>query len=133
MKNFIFRDLRLDLVGYDLFLAGCGWLWVAVGEWTVYNYPFNCNSDKRSWKFAFIAFFYLRNQTQESGFNQIGGLLTRNISFFCLWWFALYFKVMPNSIDFYKGIFLDVKLASKLTSSIFFDREIRILGGVSTR
>ena len=32
----------------------------------------------------------------------------RNISVFCLWRVALYFKPMPNSIDFYKGIFLYV-------------------------
>ena len=32
----------------------------------------------------------------------------RNISVFCLWRVALYFKAMPNSIDFYKEIFLHV-------------------------
>ena len=51
---------------------------------------------------------FLTNQKQESGFEQVGGLVTRNISVFCLWQVALYFKAMPNSIDFYKGIFLHV-------------------------
>ena len=32
----------------------------------------------------------------------------KNISVFCLQWVQLYFKVMPNSRDFYKGIFLHV-------------------------
>ena len=36
----------------------------------------------------------------------MGSLVTRNISVFCLLQVALYFKAMPNSIDFYKGIFL---------------------------
>ena len=51
---------------------------------------------------------FLTNEKQESGFQQVGGLVTRNISVFCLWRVALYFKVMPNSIDFYKGVFLHV-------------------------
>ena len=38
----------------------------------------------------------------------MGSLVTRNISVFCLLQVALYFKAMPNSIDFYKGIFLHV-------------------------
>ena len=37
-----------------------------------------------------------------------GGLATRNISGFLFFFFALYFKDMPNSIDAYKGIFLHV-------------------------
>ena len=51
---------------------------------------------------------FLTNQKQESGFQQGGGLVTGNISVFCLWRVALYFKAMPNSIKFYKGIFLHV-------------------------
>ena len=60
-----------------------------------------------SYKFAFIFFLsFLTNEKQEPGFQQVGGLETINISVFCL--VALYFKAMPNSIDFYKGIFLHV-------------------------
>ena len=51
---------------------------------------------------------FLTNQTQESGFQQVGDLVTRNISVFCLLRVALYFKAMPNSIDFYKEMFLHV-------------------------
>ena len=61
------------------------------------------------YKFAFILFlFFLTNQKQESGFQQVGGLVTRNISVFCLERVALYFKLMPNSIDFCKEILLHV-------------------------
>ena len=35
-------------------------------------------------------------------------MVMRNISVFCLQRIALYFKVMPTSIDFCKGIFLHV-------------------------
>ena len=56
--------------------------------------------------FLFLSF--LTNQKQEPGFQQVGGLVTRNISAFCLSRVALYFKAMPNLIDFYKGIFLHV-------------------------
>ena len=69
----------------------------------------NRNYDLNSFscKFAFILFLsFLTNQKQESDFQQIGGLVTRDISVFCLQRVVLYFKVMPNSIDFYKGIFL---------------------------
>ena len=45
---------------------------------------------------------------QKSSFQQVGGLVMRNISVFCLQRVALYFKTTPNSIDFYKGIFLHV-------------------------
>ena len=51
---------------------------------------------------------FLANQKQESGFQQVGGLVTRNISVFCLYRVGLYFKAMSNSIDFYIGIFLHV-------------------------
>ena len=60
-------------------------------------------------KFAFITFLsFRRNQKQESNFQQVGGPLTRNLSAFCVYWVALYFKGMPNAIDFYKRIFLSV-------------------------
>ena len=51
---------------------------------------------------------FLTNQKQESGFQQVGGLVTRNISAFCLQRVALYFRAIPSSIDFSKGIFLNV-------------------------
>ena len=51
---------------------------------------------------------FRRNQKQEPNFQQVGFLVTRNISVFCLWRVALYFKVMSNSTDFYKRIFLHV-------------------------
>ena len=53
---------------------------------------------------------FLTNKKQESGFQQVCGLVTRNISVFCLSRVALYFKAIPNSINFYKGIFLHVCL-----------------------
>ena len=60
-------------------------------------------------KSAFIFFLSsLTNQEQESGFQQVGGLVTRNISAFCLQRVALYFRAIPSSIDFSKGIFLNV-------------------------
>ena len=37
---------------------------------------------------------------KESAFQQVGGLVTRNISVFCLKRVVLYFKAMPNSVDF---------------------------------
>ena len=43
----------------------------------------NYNSFIFSYKFAFILFLpFLRNQNQESGFLQVGGVVTRNICFF---------------------------------------------------
>ena len=43
----------------------------------------NCNSYRFSYKFAFIFFLpSLTNQEQESSFQQVGGLVTRNISAF---------------------------------------------------
>ena len=43
----------------------------------------------------------------ESGFQQAGGLVTRNISVFFKR-VVLYFKAMSDLVDFYKGIFLHV-------------------------
>ena len=59
----------------------------------------NCkyNSYKFDYKFAFIPFLpFLRNQKQESNFYQIGGVVTGNVSAFCLKRVTLYFKAMPN-------------------------------------
>ena len=47
-----------------------------------------------------------RNQNQESNFQQVGSLITRNRIAFCLYRVALYFKDIPNSIGFYKMIFV---------------------------
>ena len=47
-----------------------------------------------------------KNQKQESHFQQVGGLVTRKSFDFCLKRVALYLKGVPNSIDFYKMIFL---------------------------
>ena len=49
-----------------------------------------------------------KNQKQEPKIQQVGGLVMRNISSFCLWWVVLYFKGMMISIEFYKRIFLNV-------------------------
>ena len=51
---------------------------------------------------------FQRNQKQESNFQQIDGLVTRDSFAFCLYRAALYFKGMPNSINLYKRIFLHV-------------------------
>ena len=67
------------------------------------------NSHRFSCKFSFILFLpFYANQKQESGSQQVGCLVARNVSVFCFWRVALYFKAIPNSIDFYKGIFLNV-------------------------
>ena len=54
---------------------------------------------------------FRRNQKQELNFQQVGDLVTRNISVFYLQRVVLYFKGMLNSIDFYKRIFLHVILS----------------------
>ena len=51
---------------------------------------------------------FLTNQKQRSDFQQVGGLVMRNISVFYLQRVALYLKAIPNATDFYKGIFLHV-------------------------
>ena len=69
------------------------------------------NRDYNSYKFAFVLFlFFLTNQRQKSGSQQIDGLVTKKYLFFvfCLTESRSYFKTMSNLIDFYKGIFLQV-------------------------
>ena len=69
----------------------------------------NYNSCKFSYKFTLIPFLsFLKYQKQESNFQQGGGLLTRTIFVFCLLRVALYFKALPNSINFYKEPFKNV-------------------------
>ena len=54
----------------------------------------------------FDLLFVLFYKAKELGFQQVASLVTRYISAFCLERVALYFKAMPNSINFYKGIFI---------------------------
>ena len=50
----------------------------------------NYNADKISGRFVFIRFLScFWNQEQKSSFNQVGGLVTTNISIFCLQWLTL--------------------------------------------
>ena len=75
----------------------------------LYDNNCNCNSYKFSYKFAFIPVLsFRRNQKQELKFQQVGDLVTINISAFSLLRVALYCKGIPNSIDFYKKIFWHV-------------------------
>ena len=53
---------------------------------------------------GFYPLFY--NQKQESKLQQIGGLVTRNSFSFCIQRVKLFFKVIPNPINFYKKDFL---------------------------
>ena len=80
-----------------------------IWERFLYENNRNYNSYKFSYKFTFIpCLSFHRNQKQASNFQQVGDLVTRNISVFCLQWVVLYFKGMTNSIDFYKRISLHV-------------------------
>ena len=49
---------------------------------------------------------FLETKNKNLNFQQVGDLVTRNISVFRLWRVALCFKGMLNSMDFYKRIFL---------------------------
>ena len=54
--------------------------------WETVLYKNNCSYDsyKFSYKFVFILFSPLRRiEKQESSFQQVGGLVTRNITYFC--------------------------------------------------
>ena len=55
-------------------------------------------------------YLYLRPFLNTKSKNQIlskdGGLVTRDISVFCLKQVAFYFKAMPNLIDFNEEVFL---------------------------
>ena len=50
--------------------------------------------------------FFLTSQKQESSFQQVDGLVTRNVSVFYLQQVPLYFKAMSNSIRFLLRSFL---------------------------
>ena len=63
----------------------------------------NYSSYRFSHKFVFIPVLsFLRKQEKRIKFLAGCGLVTRNISVFCLQRVALYFKAIPNSINFYK-------------------------------
>ena len=65
---------------------------LAISEIFLHENNCNYNSFKLSGKSTFIIFeSFLRNQKQELNFQQVGGLVTKNISVF---------KVTPNSLDF---------------------------------
>ena len=58
---------------------------VLLAVWEIFLHEDNCNysSYRFSYKLAFILFLsFLTNQKQELGFQQVGGVVTRNISFF---------------------------------------------------
>ena len=71
----------------------------------LYEYNHESTFYKFSYKFANIpVLLYWRNQKQELNFQKVCNLVTINISDFSLQWVTLYFKDMPNLIDFYKCI-----------------------------
>ena len=85
----------------------CVAILLAIWERFLHENNRNYISYRFSYKFTFILFkSFLTSQKQESGFQQVGGLTTRNICFF--YGESRYLKAMPNSTNFYKGIFLRV-------------------------
>ena len=57
---------------------------LAIWEKFLHENNRNYKSNKFSYKFAFILFLpFLTKQKQESGFQQVGCLATKNISAFC--------------------------------------------------
>ena len=60
---------------------------VLLATFDIFLHENNCtyNSYRCSYKFAIVFFLsFLTNQKQESGFQQVAGLVTRNIFDFCL-------------------------------------------------
>ena len=58
---------------------------LAIWEIFLHENNRNYNSYRFSYEFAFVLFLsFLSNQKQESGFQQVSGLVTRNVSVFCL-------------------------------------------------
>ena len=101
---------------------------LAIWEIILHENNRNYNSYRFSYKFAFILFLsFLTNQKQESGFQQIGGLVTRIISVFCLKQVALYFKSHSNSIELYKGILLHVYPVRIIVPCFEFNRHLTTL------
>ena len=60
----------------------------------------NYNSYQSGYKFTFISFCSFIETKTRIKFQQVGDLVARNSFPFCLQRVALYFKGMPNSIDF---------------------------------
>ena len=81
----------------------------AIGKMFLHENNRNYNSYRFSDKSVFILFLsYLTNQKQESGFQQVGGLVTRYISVFFIASCALLQRHVEFNRLFYKGIFLHV-------------------------
>ena len=78
-----------------------------IWERFLYEINLNYNFYNRSYKFTFISFLSFR-RNQESNFQQVGGVVTRNNFTFGLEGVALCFKGMANSINFYKRVYLHV-------------------------
>ena len=60
---------------------------VLLATWEIFLHENNHNyhSYRLDYKFAFTVFLsFLSNQKQESGFQQVDGLVTINVSVFCL-------------------------------------------------
>ena len=56
---------------------------ILLAIWEIFLQENDCDYD--SYRFAFIFFLsFLTNQKQKSGFQQVVGLVTRNVSVFCL-------------------------------------------------
>ena len=65
--------------------ALCSKVVLAIWEMFLHENNRNYNSYRFSYKLAFIfRLSFLTKQKQGSGFQQVGGLVTRNISYFCL-------------------------------------------------
>ena len=80
-----------------------------IWETFLYENNRNYNSCKVNYKVTCIPFLSFRkNQKQESNFQQVGSIVTRNISVFCSQQVALFFRGIPNSTDFHKRIFWHV-------------------------
>ena len=78
---------------------------LAIWEIFLHENNWNYNSYRLSCKYAFVPFLScLRNWKEKSGLNQVGGLVARNISSFCLERVALYFKLILSLIGLHKRI-----------------------------
>ena len=63
----------------------CRKVLLAIWEIILYDNERNYNSYRFSYKLAFILFLsFLTNQKKELGFQEVGGLVTKHISVFCL-------------------------------------------------
>ena len=99
----------------------CSKVLLAIFE--IFLHKNNCkyNSYKFSQSFVFYPFLETKNKHQI--FWQVGGLVTRNI---CFLFIVSRSKVMPNLIDFHKGVFLHVTLT--FFSNILWDYIFPVTG-----